>query len=47
MGTLSTVDELCSGITGFTTIYATGSHRFMLQVRNDERDEFNLVQKKG
>ena len=45
-----TVGELRSGVTGFTTIYATGSHRFMpcmLQVRNDERDEFNLRQKKG
>ena len=42
-----TVGELHSGVTGFTTIYATGSHRFMLQVRNDERDEFNLIQKKG
>ena len=39
--------ELRSGVTGFATIYATGSHRFMLQVRNDERDEFNLRQKKG
>ena len=42
-----TVGELRSGVTGFETIYATGSHRFMLQVRNDERDEFNLRQKKG
>ena len=39
---LRTVGELRSGLTGFATIYATGSHRFMLQVRNDERDEFNL-----
>ena len=34
-----TVGELCSGVTGFATIYVTGSHRFMpcmLQVRNDE-----------
>ena len=41
-----TVSELRSGVTGFATIYATGSHRFMLQVRNDERDEINLRQKK-
>ena len=40
-----TVGELRSGVTGFATIYATGSHRFMLQVRNDERDEINLRQK--
>ena len=39
-----TVGELRSGVTGFATIYATGSHRFMLQVRNDERDEYNLIQ---
>ena len=44
---ITTVGELRSGVTGFATIYATGSHRFMLQVRNDERDEFNLRQKKG
>ena len=42
-----TVGELRSGVTGFATIYATGSHRFMLLVRNDERDEFNLRQKKN
>ena len=42
-----TVGELRSGGTGFATIYPTGSHRFMLQVSNDERDEFNLIQKKG
>ena len=42
-----TVGELRSGVTGFATIYATGSQRFMLQVRNDEREEFNLIQKKG
>ena len=42
-----TVGELRSGVTGFATIFATGSHRFMLQVRNDERVEFNLRQKKG
>ena len=46
-GDVSTVGELRSGITGFATIYANGSHRFMLQVRNDERDEFNFRQKKG
>ena len=39
---LPTVGELRSRVAGFATIYATGSHRFMLQVRNDERDEFNL-----
>ena len=44
---INTVGELRSGVTGFATIYATGSHRFMLQVRNDERDEFNLIQKTG
>ena len=35
---LLTVGELGSGVTGFATIYATGSHRFVLRVRNDERD---------
>ena len=30
---LITVGELSSGVTRFATIYATGSHRFMLQVR--------------
>ena len=33
-------------VTWFATIYATSSHRFMLQVGNDERDEINLRQKK-
>ena len=33
-----TVGELCSGVTGFATIFATGSHRFLLQVRNDEQE---------
>ena len=42
----SVLVKLRSGVTGFATIYATGSQRFMLQVRNDERDEFNLRQKK-
>ena len=32
-----TVGELRSGVTGFATIFATGSHRFLLQVRNDEQ----------
>ena len=34
---LITVGELRSGVTGFATIFATGSHRFLLQVRNDEQ----------
>ena len=43
-----TVGELRSGVTGFATIYATGSHRFMWQVRNDERDEVqSSTEKKG
>ena len=46
-GHMSTVGELRSGVTGFATIYATGSLRFMPLVRNDERDEFNPRQKKG
>ena len=32
-----TVGELRSGVTGFATIFATGSHRFLLQVRNVEQ----------
>ena len=35
--TVTTVGELRSGVTGFATIFATGSHRFLLQVRNDEQ----------
>ena len=42
-----TVGELRSRITGFATIYATGSHQSRLPVRNDETDEFNLRQKNG
>ena len=34
-GTALTVGELRSGVTGFATIFATGSHRFLLQLRND------------
>ena len=34
---INTVGELRSGVTGFATIFATGSHRFLLQVRNDEQ----------
>ena len=41
-----TVAEPCSGVRGFTAIDATGSHRFLLQVHNDERDEINFCQKK-
>ena len=36
-----TVGELRSGVTGFATIFATGSHRFLLQVRNDGRGGIN------
>ena len=39
-----TVGELRSGATGFTKIFATGLHQFLLQVCNDERDEINLRQ---
>ena len=42
-----TVGELRSGVTGFAMICATGSHRFMLQGRNGERDEINIRRKKG
>ena len=41
---LYTVGELRSGVTGFATIFMTAPHRFLLQVRNDERDEINLRQ---
>ena len=41
-----TLGELRSGVTEFATIYTTGSHRFLLQIRNDERGEIILRQKK-
>ena len=41
----STVGEPRSGVTGFATINTSGSHRFMLQVRNDERCEIKLQHK--
>ena len=45
---INTVGELRSGVTGFATIFATGSHRFLLQVRNDEQGwDQSSTDKKG
>ena len=36
-----TVDELRSGVTGFATIYATGSHRFLMQLHAENLSHKN------
>ena len=38
----TTVGEFCSGVTGFATSHAIGSHRFLLQVLEEARDEINF-----
>ena len=36
-----TVGELRSGVTGFATIYATGSHRFLVQLHAENLSHKN------
>ena len=36
-----TVGELRSGVTGFATIYATGSHRFLVQLHTENLSHKN------
>ena len=40
-GAVSTVGELRSGVTGFATIYATGSHRFLVQLHAENLSHKN------
>ena len=40
-GFSTTVGELRSGVTGFATIYATGSHRFLVQLHAENLSHKN------